>query len=444
MKKMLIGVFAIGSALAGSPAVAGEIDNTVARLDALERENAAIRRENAALRENKTLLQQNPKLSAPVRAPKSSRRSEPAPALAAGAKRDPFGAYAADLPLMYKAPFAQQKGLLRLWGEGGAIWSGGDPVSSAYQLTDFTFGGLFFGGGGGGPAGVFDLTPKVGWEFATGFDYRFANSPWHVNGQFRYGEGGKTSGSASTAGSIDPAVLALLNGGGGGGGLQITGLGGSEALGTSYKEKHWIADIGVGRDMLGSGPDTMQLKGGLRIQEFVSRTSTTDVTNTFLTTSAPLPAPFPPVTSANSTTTTLTDVRTSFLGAGPRVGIEGSVPFAGKWSFDYLGDAAILFGTQKSATTQTANSVSNIGIFGGLFGGGSNFSNAFTNERFATVFSADIQVGVSYWITQNVKIGASYRLDAMINVQNQDNPAVTNLTPDRYTHGPRLTVTGQF
>jgi hypothetical protein len=53
-------------------------------------------------------------------------------------------------------------------------------------------------------------------------------------------------------------------------------------------------------------------------------------------------------------------------------------------------------------------------------------------------------VGVSYWFTQNVKLGVSYRLDAFINVQNQDTSSVTNLTPDRYTHGPRVAVTGRF
>jgi len=45
----------------------------------------------------------------------------------------------------------------------------------------------------------------------------------------------------------------------------------------------------------------------------------------------------------------------------------------------------------------------------------------------------DIQVGISYWVTQNLKAGASYRLDALINVQNQRDPAVANLLPDRYT-----------
>jgi hypothetical protein len=52
--------------------------------------------------------------------------------------------------------------------------------------------------------GIFNLDPKIGWEAATGFDYKFANSPWHVNGQFRYGQGGNTSGTARSSGALDP------------------------------------------------------------------------------------------------------------------------------------------------------------------------------------------------------------------------------------------------
>jgi hypothetical protein len=45
-------------------------------------------------------------------------------------------------------------------------------------------------------------------------------------------------------------------------------------------------------------------------------------------------------------------------------------------------------------------------------------------------------VGFGYWVTPNVKIAGSYRLDALINVQNQRNAAVANLIPDRYPRGP--------
>ncbi len=129
---------------------------------------------------------------------------------------DFFGAYAADLPVAYKAR-VETLGQFRVWGEGGAIWSGGDRIIQDFNLGNFTSGELLLGLGlgtpGGGPGGSFDLTPKIGWEAATGFDYRFANSPYHVSGQFRYGRGGKTSGSAATSGTVDPAIIDLFNSG---------------------------------------------------------------------------------------------------------------------------------------------------------------------------------------------------------------------------------------
>jgi hypothetical protein len=119
------------------------------------------------------------------------------------------------------------------------------------------------------------------------------------------------------------------------------------------------------------------------------------------------------------------------------IGLQGSVPFAGNWAFDYLGDAAILFGTQNLVTTtSTAISFST-----GVGSGSLTTSDA---QRFASVFSGDIQMGASYWINPNLKVGASYRLDALIDLQNWNGPAVATITPTRYTHGLRLTVIGQF
>jgi hypothetical protein len=46
--------------------------------------------------------------------------------------------------------------------------------------------------------------------------------------------------------------------------------------------------------------------------------------------------------------------------------------------------------------------------------GGGSFANA--DQRFSTVFNADLQVGVSYWVSLNVKLSARYRLDAYFNV----------------------------
>jgi Legionella pneumophila major outer membrane protein precursor len=478
VKKILVGVFAVGTALTSGVAFAGQMDDVLTRLDAIEKENSAIRKENTALLENKRLREQNAKLKSSIPEPRSAepRNAEPqyspTPVIAAApaptrsaplglisqaiedvrsdlfgaAKSDPFGAYAADLPVQYKA-HVESPGQLRLWGEGGAIWTGGDPVTQAFNLTNFT--SLFALGPRTVIPGSFDLTPKIGWEGATGFDYRFPDSLWHVSAQFRYGEGGKTSGLASSSGVVDPLFIAALAAGGGGGffglpGAVLTGAGGSESFGASYKETHWLADLAVGRDVLGSGANALQVKGGLRVSEFVAKTTTTDNSNFFFNfTPTPIFPGGPLVSSVSSNTSTVVDQRQAFLGAGPLIGIEGAVPFAGKWSLDYTGDAAVLFGTQKFASTTTTNVTTTPAFFGGFFGGASGV-NTLSNERFGTVFSADIQVGISYWITENIKLGASYRLDAMINVQNQDTSPVTNLTPDRYTHGPRVKLTGQF
>jgi Legionella pneumophila major outer membrane protein precursor len=434
MKTIMAGLVAVGATLAVNQAFAGQLDDISTRLDALERENAAIRKENTALQENKRLHAQNESLKS-TSLPRAAVVAPPVASAAVEQARPSasvFDAMAADLPLSYKAAAVEGPGQMQIWAEGGAIWSGGDPVSQDTRLIDFTdFGGLIVGlGGGGSIPNHFDLTPKIGWEAATGFDYRFANSLWHISAQFRYGEGGKTNGAASSAGSADPSVLLAL------GAPPGSSVSGSENYSTSYQESHWLADMTVGRDVLGSGRDAMQLKGGLRVAEFVTQSNISDSTS--------FAESFPQVrggnVSFNVATSDRTNARASFLGAGPVIGIQGSIPFAGNWSLDYLGDASILFGTQQSTSTDISNTV----VSPAFFGGGGGDVSTFRDQRFASVFSGDIQVGLSYWVMPNLKVGASYRLDALINVQNQSDTEVFNLTPNRYTHGPRMTVTGQF
>jgi opacity protein-like surface antigen len=428
MKGTLLGAAAI-AALSMGAAAADE--TSVSRISSLEKENAAIRKEITLMRENRELHKQAAALKP------ATGSVSPAVLSTGGRKSDPFAAYAADLPMAYKAaPVVAQPRQFRIWGEGGAIWSGGDPMLQPYLLGI----GLGIGGLGSNPAGVFDLSPKLGWEGAGGFDYRIANSTWHVSGQFRYGENGKAGDSASGNGSIPPGLFGL--------GAAVTSVTFSDALSQSYQEKRWLADLAIGKDILGDGPDALQIKGGLRVSESVA-TLTTDRSQSL---NIALGAPqvlggFPPFSNVSNDTATRAVDRRSFLGAGPLVGLEGSIPLVGGWAFDYLGDAAILFGTQKIVSSSVTNVTVNpafLGLVGGGIGGGTPGATVTTTERFASMFSADLQVGVSYWLTQNVKLGLSYRMDAMINVQNQDNAAVTNFTPDRFTHGPRIRLTGQF
>ncbi|QOZ47376.1 hypothetical protein XH89_30740 [Bradyrhizobium sp. CCBAU 53340] len=400
MKKRLALMIGAIAALTTTGTAAGELEDVNARLEQLERQNAAIRKENAALRENQRLLEENSRLKSqgtrasiePGRTPLRSHQEKAAFAsttVPSPQSRDPLQAHAA---LAVKALPTEAPGQFRAWIEGGAIWSGGDPVFSNYS-------------GNNNVTGVFDLTPKVGWETAVGFDHRFAGSFWHIGGQFRYGEGGKTDGTRTI-------------------GFSGGGLTGTQTLGAAYKETHWLADLAVGRDIAGRGPDALQLKAGLRIAEFAVRSSTSNVQ------AATAPG-------ISATQSNFDDTRASFLGAGPLIGLEGSVRFAGQWSFDYSGDVALLLGRQQSQITARS-------LFVGSPPPTVIDQIATGSDRlFAGALSADIQVGVSYWVTQNLKLGASYRLDAFVNVFNETGSSNAGFTPDR-THGPRVTLTGQF
>jgi hypothetical protein len=427
----------------GQTALAGSDDDLRERLTALERENAAIRKENALLRANKELRRENTALRS-VSGPAPASTPVGVAEAAAGLRheRNPMEVYAADLPI--KAPrVIETTGQFRVWGEGGAIWSGGTSRTMGYGSGDI-FSALL-----GSSSGVFELKPKVGWEAAGGFDYRFANSPWHVSGQFRYGRSGKASGEASSAYSADPAILDILSEALFQGGAQLTSLTGGDRVSARYNETHWLADLAVGRDVLGSGPNTMQVKFGVRMAEFSSRLSTSRQNNVVFTVEEPLEPPVgPPFDTIAIATGSSGALRSSFLGIGPRIGIEGSVPFAGKWSFDYLGDVAVLFGRQRLRDVTTSTTAITPPIAGLLFGGGlpGSFTSTSTatDERTATVVNADLQAGVSYWMTPNVKLSASYRVDAYFGVLNTTFNRNDKQTIDRYIHGPRLGVLAQF
>jgi hypothetical protein len=426
MKSISSAVTILGIALlANSTAFAESEESRLARIAALEKENALMRKELAALRQNHALRDQKASIAgASVQAHGKRPQQDRNGLTQSVGSGSPLTAYAADLA--FKAtPLAEARGQFRVWAEGGATWTGGDPSLLFYTPISLT------------PISAspqpFDLKPGLGWEGAGGFDYRFANSPWHVSGQFRYGEGtGK--GAFATGGSVDPSLLGVSN---------ITAESVNQAVDAQGRERHWLADLAIGRDVLGSGPSSMQVKAGLRISEFRASTSSLEVVRGTITLNPPQMFNGVPISTFSITDATNLTQEARFLGAGPRVGIEGSVPFAGKWAFDYMGDAAVLFGRQRYSQAQNGFSVYSIAGLPSLPLPG--FGNS--DERSATVFNADLQFGVSYWFTPAVKMTASYRLDAYFNVLTGLSLAndVTKLqTLDRYIHGPRLGVAAQF
>jgi hypothetical protein len=151
----------------------------------------------------------------------------------------------------------------------------------------------------------------------------------------------------------------------------------------SLREDHWLVDFAVGRD-LGVGNANAQWKFGVRVADLRAKLTAAGVISGTV--------------GGSATTTPFTIVeKSNFLGAGPRLGIEGSTPLGGQWSFDWLAGAAALFGhrelkvTTFTPTPPITNSV--------------DFSDS------GTVFNLDAQAGLSYWFSPNMKITASYRFD---------------------------------
>lgn len=419
MKKVILPILALSGLLAGT-AHAEQIDRVQARLDALEKENAAIRKENEALRQNKILRERNTTLRSTVAAaPAVTASGTQVSAIMPATRSDPMNAYAADLPF-YKAPARETPRQFRLWAEGGAIWSGGDPVRSDYILNTPIFNGPTNVGGS------FDLLPKVGWQAAAGFDYRFADSPWHVSGQIRYGEA-KASDSASVSGSATVPRQGTATG--------------SDTFTATNKETHWLADAAVGRDIAGSGPDSLQLKFGFRGGEWVKTSASNQTTQANAILTPPQTIDGILVSQLSQSTVNAGETRSSFIGVGPRIGIEGAVPLAAGWTFDYLADVAVLFGNQKQVNVASIVRTTTPFLPSQFV---PNFGPTTTTSQdlFSTAISADLQVGVSYWVQPNVKLSASYRIDALTVFNTRQNTA--NYLPDRYTHGPRLGVAATF
>ena len=112
-------VAAIGSTFLTTAARAENIDTVMARVQLLEKEIAAIEKENDALRQIKRLREENASLAThrPI-ATLTPNVTQSRPVIP-----DPREAYASTAPIVKAIPQAQQ-GVFKIWGEGGAAWSG--------------------------------------------------------------------------------------------------------------------------------------------------------------------------------------------------------------------------------------------------------------------------------------------------------------------------------
>jgi Legionella pneumophila major outer membrane protein precursor len=123
-----------------------------------------------------------------------------------------------------------------------------------------------------------------------------------------------------------------------------------------------------------------------------------------------------------------TQQKSTFVGAGPRFGVQGDIPLGGQWSIDWLAGAAVLFG--ERAVTLTVPGVTTFG--------------ASVSDNSRAVFNVDAQAGLSYWVTPTTKITASYRFDGYFKALKTFNSAGNVTDIDRLYNGPMLRLTTKF
>jgi len=250
--------------------------------------------------------------------------------------------------IVARGPLASDPGRCAWWGEGGATKPSGPNVHFGQP---------------GGDAGSLKLGP----EAAAGFDCTFGVSPWHVSADVRYGMGQQQTRASNLRGVFlvpsgaalpgAPSLLVPVNANGTG---TIT-----------HREDHALADFAIGRDI---GLGNSQLKLGLRIAEIEARTTGFGQFNVpaFAIISPPLiPRPFDFAQNSR------------FVGAGPRLGLDGTVPLGGGWGIDYLAGVAVLYGA-RSLDVNGSGAVS-----------GANVNNMGALDA-AAVFNLDAQAGLSY------------------------------------------------
>jgi Legionella pneumophila major outer membrane protein precursor len=196
---------------------------------------------------------------------------------------------------------------------------------------------------------------------------------------------------------------------------------------------YWLVDFGIARDF-GIGSNAMWTLG-VRVADLRSKLNTNAQT---VGTTSGSPIEHGVVTAVQ---------RSTFVGAGPRFGVQGNTPLGGSWSFDWLAGAAVLFGERSGQVNSTT--VTTLGA-----GGTVTAALAANSSDSPAVFNADAEAGISYWVNPNLKITAGYRYDEYFKALKTfsvtttslgtNGVSITSSNIDRSYSGPVVRLTSKF
>jgi hypothetical protein len=272
------------------------------------------------------------------------------------------------------------------------------------------------------------LNAQVGWESAIGVDYGFGGTPWHLSFDMRYGQANALGQALSASSGPAPGVSTAIA---------------NESLGE--RENHTVADIMFGREI--GGPATL-LKFGLRFADVGADIGE----SASLSTCSPSGGCSPAASSALLSA----DERSSFIGVGPRVSLEGRFPLANSaWAIEYLGGAAALIGERQfemagSVTCTTSASGSSAGVActstTTAFGTGALLNGLYSTQisDFTPVLNAEVSVALAYAFSPASHLSVGFRLDSYWDALKTVNSAGQLKEQDRLYYGPFVRLSTKF
>jgi opacity protein-like surface antigen len=129
------------------------------------------------------------------------------------------------------------------------------------------------------------------------------------------------------------------------------------------------------------------------------------------------------------------DVRSEFLGAGPRAGVDFSSRLGdGPVGFSGMLAAALIFGDLKQKVDVSFTS------------GGSSSGSSYSFHENETIFNLEAAFGTDFHLTDNAVLTIGYRGEYWNDIRFSDNSDKIGGggTPDMLSHGPFLRFTTQF
>lgn len=245
--------------------------------------------------------------------------------------------------------------------------------------------------------------PDDGWSMGGEFGFRPADGPWSFVGRLRYGQSGtdKLGGSYADLGEEETFT--------------------SQAS-ARHRETQIIADLEIGRDvglgMLGEGA-SLRVFGGVRFGQFKGKGA---FSSSFYFSGYG--------GQFQSSGGTDLDIERTFIGAGPRIGVDAMMPLplVERVSLSVGVAGALLFGKQKLKAS---------GSYFTYFGSGN-----YELERSDAVVVPNLEtsLALSWLVSESAKFSLGYRIDRYFDVYDISGGRDIYEEGDRVIHGPFLKI----